>query len=177
MDKQKIKQLFKKVKLLILDVDGVLTKGEIVYDDKGRELKIFNVKDGLGISLLGRLGIKTILLTARNSPVLKRRGLDMKVKEVIGGILPKEKNLPGIKKRYNVKSEEICFMGDDLMDLEMIKKIGIGVAVADAVEAVKGSAKYVTAACGGQGAVREVADLIISAKNLEKKVYELIKNP
>ena len=80
-----LKQLFKKIKLLVLDVDGVLTKGEIIYDDKGRELKIFNVKDGLGIYLLGRVGIKTVLLSARNSPVLKRRAQDMRIAEVIAG--------------------------------------------------------------------------------------------
>ena len=89
-----VKSLFKNVKLLILDVDGVLTKGEIIYDDKGNELKIFNVKDGLGVFLLSRVGIKTILLTARGGKVVQKRARDMRVVEVIGGILPKEKMLP-----------------------------------------------------------------------------------
>ena len=95
---KKTADLFKKVKLLILDVDGVLTRGEIIYDDWGREQKIFNVKDGLGVFLLGRVGIKTILLSAKNSPVLKKRAADMRVAEVIGGILPKESMLGKIKK-------------------------------------------------------------------------------
>ncbi|UCD16006.1 MAG: HAD-IIIA family hydrolase [Candidatus Omnitrophota bacterium] len=175
--KGNIKGLLKKVKLLILDVDGVLTRGEIIYDDKGRELKIFNVKDGLGIFLLGRMGIKTVLLTAKNSAVLKRRVLDMRVKEVIAGILPKEKTLADIKKRYKVEASQICFIGDDLIDLEMIKKVGAGVAVRDALPVVKRYARYVTKTKGGEGAVREVADLIIKAKKLQAKVYALIKNP
>lgn len=172
-----IEDLFKKVKLLILDVDGVLTKGDIIYDDHGRELKVFNVKDGLGIYLLGRLGIKTILLTARNSPVLKRRVLDMRIEEVIGGVLPKENNLEGIKEKYQVKEEEICFVGDDLIDLEMIKIVGAGVAVADASAVVRKNADYVTKRNGGEGAAREVVDLIIKAKKWEKKLSHLIKNP
>jgi len=170
------KALFKKVKLLILDVDGVLTRGEIVYDSQGRELKIFNVKDGLGVFLLSKLGIKTILLSAKNSPMLKRRAQDMRVAEVIGGILPKESVLGKIKKKYKVKDDEICFIGDDWIDLGVIEKVGVSIAVPDAPLAVKRAAKYVTKRGGGEGAVREVADLIFKAQNLEKKIYKLIKN-
>ena len=102
---KKIK-LFKNVKLLALDVDGVLTKGEIIYDDRGRELKIFNVRDGLGIYALNKLGIKTVLITARKSKVLERRSKDMLVSAVYGGILPKQRVLydlipsKGMKKTY-----------------------------------------------------------------------------
>jgi 3-deoxy-D-manno-octulosonate 8-phosphate phosphatase (KDO 8-P phosphatase) len=175
--KANIKCLFKRIKLLILDVDGVLTKGEIIYDDKGRELKIFNVKDGLGIYLLRRLGIKTIFLSARNSPVLKRRAADMMVEEVIGGILPKENMISDIKKKYKVGEEEICFIGDDLIDLGMIEKVGLGVAVADAPSVVKRSARYITKKNGGEGAVREVVDLIIKAKGLQNQLCQLLKEP
>ena len=169
-----IKELFQSVELLILDVDGVLTKGEIIYDDKGRELKKFNVKDGLGVFLLGKAGIKTILLSARNSPVLKRRAEDMGVSEVIGRILPKESVLGQIKRKYKVAEDKICFIGDDLIDLGLIRKVGIGVAVKDAVSAVKKEAQYVTAKNGGEGAVREVVDLIIKYKNLEKEIYKVL---
>jgi 3-deoxy-D-manno-octulosonate 8-phosphate phosphatase (KDO 8-P phosphatase) len=172
-----IKSLLKKVKLLVLDVDGVLTKGEIIYDDKGRELKIFNVKDGLGIYLLRRVGIKTIFLSARNSPVLKRRAKDMRVEEIIGGILPKENMISSIRKKYKVKDAEICFIGDDLIDLGMIERVGAGIAVCDAPSVVKKSASYITKKNGGEGAVREVVDLIIAAKGLEKKIYKILKNP
>lgn len=175
--KEKIKKLFKRIKLLVLDVDGVLTKGEIIYDDRGRELKIFNVKDGLGIFLLRRAGIKTVFLSAKNSPVLKRRAKDMAVAEVIGGILPKESMISDIKKKHKVKTDEICFIGDDLIDLGMIKAVGLGIAVADAPLAVKRCAAYVTLANGGEGAVREVVDLIIKYKNLEKKIFKILENP
>ena len=170
-----IKQLFKSVKLLILDVDGVLTKGEIIFDSDGRELKVFNVKDGLGVTLLSKLGIKTILLSARNSPVLKKRASDMRVAEVLGGILPKEKVIGKIKNKYNVKIGEICFVGDDLIDLGLVKIAGVGVAVADAHLALKRSADYITKKKGGQGAVREVIDLIISAKGWNKKLLESVR--
>jgi len=171
------KNLFEKVKLLVLDVDGVLTRGEIIYDDQGRELKVFNVKDGLAISLLSKVGIKTILLSARDSAVLKKRAADMNVAEVIAGILPKESVLGQITQKYKVKPEEICFMGDDLIDVGMIRAVGVGVAVADAPEFVRKAARYVTKRCGGQAAVREVIDCILKEQGLEEKVYAYLKNP
>ena len=174
---ENIKKLFKNVKLLILDVDGVLTKGEIIYDSQGTELKIFNVKDGLGVFLLSKVGIKTIFLSANNSSILKRRAKDMKVVEVIGGILPKESVLGKIKKKYKVKESEICFVGDDWIDLGLLEKVGVSVAVSDASLAVKKVAKYVTRKKGGEGAVREVVDLIFKSQNLEKKIYKIVKNP
>lgn len=170
-----IKILFKKVKLVALDVDGVLTKGEIIYDYRGQDYKVFNVKDGLGIFLLNQLGVRSIILTAKGSPALNRRAKDMRVEEVIGGILPKEKALGYIKQKYKVKEEDICFIGDDLIDLELIKRVGVGVAVADAAAPLKKSAKYITRLNGGEGAVREVVDLIIKAKRLEKRLYKFLK--
>lgn len=175
--KNKVVELFKKVKLLILDVDGVLTGGEIIYDDTGREFKIFNVKDGLGIFLLSKAGIKTIILTAKDGEVVRRRAKDMKIEEVIGGILPKESNLIKIKEKYGVKEEEICFIGDDIIDLGVIKSVGVGVAVNDAPLIVKKAASYVTKKDGGQGAVREVVDLILKSQELEDKVLAWLKNP
>jgi 3-deoxy-D-manno-octulosonate 8-phosphate phosphatase (KDO 8-P phosphatase) len=169
--------LFRKVKLLILDVDGVLTRGEIIYDSQGRELKIFNVKDGLGVFLLEKLGVKTVLLSAKGSSLLRKRAQDMKVAEVLGGILPKEKVLGKIKKKYKVKEAEICFVGDDLIDLGMMEKAGVAVAVSDAVPQVKRASDYITKKKGGEGAVREVIDLIFKAKGLEKKLCGFIKNP
>ncbi|MBD3264675.1 MAG: HAD hydrolase family protein [Candidatus Omnitrophica bacterium] len=171
------KTIFKKVKLLVLDVDGVLTKGEIIYDSTGRELKIFNVKDGLGIYLLSKMDIPTIFLSARNSPMLKKRAKDMGVREVIGGILPKENHLNYITDKYKVEAGKVCFIGDDLIDIGIMENVGIGVAVRDAPLIVRKKADYVTLKRGGEGAVREVVDLIFKAKNLEKKVYNFVKNP
>jgi len=162
---------------LILDVDGVLTRGEIIYDDSGREFKIFNVKDGLAIYLLGKAGIKTILLSARYSPVLKKRACDMHIAEVIAGILPKESVLKRIVKKYRIKPEAICFVGDDLIDLGMIEAVGVGVAVADAPAVVRKAADYVTKRCGGQAAVREVIEHIFKQQGLEKKIYAYARCP
>ncbi len=173
MDKKRNwNKIFKKVKLLVLDVDGVLTRGEIIYDDKGRELKIFNVKDGLGIFLLTKLGIPAVFLTAKSSVLVERRAKDMGVSEVIGGILPKIKAIDYLVEKYKVNLQSICFIGDDLIDLGVMKKVGIPVAVKNAPLEVKKIACYVTHFSGGEGAVREVVELILKAKGMWKKLVE-----
>lgn len=163
---EKVKKLFKKVKLLILDVDGVLTRGEIIYDSQGHDLKVFNAKDGLGVFLLSLVGIKVVLITAINSKVVKRRASDMHIDKVYEGILPKEKLLPQIRKIYGLSDKDICFVGDDLIDIGIMKKVGLGVAVNDAPDEVKKAAIYVTKNKGGEGAVREVVELLLKSKNL-----------
>jgi len=168
--------LFKNVKLLILDVDGVLTKGEIIYDSEGREFKVFNVKDGLGIYILSKFGIPIIFLSAKDSEIIRKRAQDLGVSKVIAGILPKESVLENLISEYNVKRDEICFIGDDLIDLGLIEKVGIGVAVNDAISILKKRAKYITKKRGGEGAVREVVDLILKAKKLEDKLELFLKN-
>lgn len=162
---KKLKDAFKKVKLLLLDVDGVLTRGEIVYDNEGRELKIFNVKDGLGVYLLSKFNIPVVILTAKDSPVVRRRGRDMRVAQVIGGKLPKTKVIPQLLKKYRVKKEEICFIGDDLIDIGVMDIVGVPVTVKDAPIEVKKRAWYVSRFAGGEGAVREIVECILKAKN------------
>ncbi|MCM8774182.1 MAG: HAD-IIIA family hydrolase [Candidatus Omnitrophica bacterium] len=163
--------IFGKIKLLLLDVDGVLTKGEIIYDSEGRELKVFDVKDGLGIYLLGKMGIKVILVTAKDSSVVRKRAIDMGV-EVYAGILPKESILSKIEKDYSVGSNEICFVGDDLIDIGIMKKVGVPVAVKNAAKEVKDIAVYVTKHKGGEGAVREIGELILKSKKLWYRAIE-----
>ncbi|MBN2483703.1 MAG: HAD-IIIA family hydrolase [Candidatus Omnitrophica bacterium] len=170
---KKQKEAFKKVKLLLLDVDGVLTRGEIIYDNAGRELKIFNVKDGLGIYLLSKFAVPVVIITAKDSPVVRRRAHDMRIDKVIGGELPKAKMIPQLLKKYKVKKDEICFVGDDLIDIGIMNIVGVPVAVHDALPEVKKAALYVSRYNGGQGAVREVVECILKAKN---KWAGLIKN-
>ncbi|HAH20061.1 MAG: hypothetical protein A2Y00_09170 [Omnitrophica WOR_2 bacterium GWF2_43_52] len=155
----------KKIKLLILDVDGVLTDGRIVYDSKGRDSKFFDVHDGLGVSLLRRAGLRTILITAKGSKTIKPRAKDMRVEEYYEDVFPKTKVLDKILLKHSVTNDEICFIGDDLVDLSIMKAIGFPVAVANASDDIKAVASYITQKTGGRGAVREVAELILKTQD------------
>lgn len=153
-----------KIKLLLLDVDGVLTDGRIIYDSRGRDSKFFDVHDGLGVYVLNKAGIKTILITAKSSKTIGPRAKDMRVAEVFADVFPKCAVLDKILKKYNVLPEEICFVGDDLVDLSLMKKVGMPVAVANASSEIKEAALFVTRCSGGRGAVREVAELILKSQ-------------
>jgi len=164
MDKRLRKSL-RKVRLLILDVDGVLTDGRIIYTSKGHSIKQFNVKDGLGINILKKAGIPTILISSKASPILKIRAKDMGVEEVYQDVDSKLRIYNRIKRKYNLKDEEICFVGDDLVDLGVIKRAGVGCAPQDACEEIKKSADLVLKSRGGEGAVRELVELILKSQN------------
>jgi len=170
-----LKEKLKKIKFLLLDVDGVLTDGRIIYDSKGLDSKFYDVHDGLGVWLLGRLGIKTILITAKGSKSIKPRAEDMRVEAVYENILPKIKVYEKIRKKYRLKDEEICFVGDDLVDLCVLKRAGVPVATHNAAPEIKKAALIVTKKDGGRGAVREVAELILKCQGIWKKalaIYE-----
>ena len=164
-----IQEQAKKIKLLILDVDGVLTDGRIIYDNYGDELKFFNVNDGLGVFLLRKAGIKTVIITARKTRAVVKRAKDMRVAAVYSnhyklGIYQK------VLKKFGVKDEEVCFMGDDLLDLPLIKRAGLAACPPNAVEEVRNSSHYVTQKHGGKGAVREVIEIILKSQNSWEKV-------
>lgn len=152
------------IKLLLLDVDGVLTDGRIIYDSAGRDMKFFDVHDGMGVHLLSRAGIKTVLITAKGSRAIKPRGRDMGVSDIFENISPKTAVLDKILKKYNVDTSEICFMGDDLVDLCLMKKVGFPVAVFNACPEIRQSASYITLKEGGRGAVREIAEIILKTQ-------------
>jgi 3-deoxy-D-manno-octulosonate 8-phosphate phosphatase (KDO 8-P phosphatase) len=161
---QYILEKLKKIKILLLDVDGVLTDGRIIYDSKGRDSKFFDVHDGLGVYLLRKAGIKTILITAKSSRTILPRARDMRVEEVFADVSPKTKALDKIIKKYKVMPEELCFVGDDLVDLCLMKRVGFSVAVFNACQDIKKAAAYITIRHGGRGAVREVCELILKAQ-------------
>jgi len=166
---------FKKVRFLLLDVDGVLTDGRIVYDSNGADARFYDVHDGLGVYLLGRMGVKTVLITAKGSRSLKPRARDMRVEAVYENILPKTKAYEKILKRYRLRDRDVCFMGDDLLDLAVMRRAGVAAAPAQAASEVKQAADYVTRREGGRGAVREVVELILRCKGLwprALKIYE-----
>jgi len=164
-----IEERAKKIKLLILDADGVLTDGRIIYDNFGDEIKCFNVYDGLGMMLLHRVGIKSVIITAKKTRILERRAKDMHVAKVYSDYR-KLKVYEKVVKKFKVKDEEACFIGDDLIDLPVLKRVGLSVAPPEAVEEVKNSCHYITKKSGGKGAVRELIEIILRSQGLWDKI-------
>jgi len=171
--KEELSQRLRKVKLLLLDVDGVLTDGRIVYDSRGSELKFFDVHDGLGVYVLNKAGIPTILITAKGSKTILPRARDMRVAEVFSDVFPKTAVLDKIIKKYKVSVDEICFVADDLVDLSLMRKVGLPIAVGNACGEIKEAALYITNRTGGRGAVREVAELILRSQDKWKDILKL----
>ncbi|MBU0994012.1 MAG: HAD hydrolase family protein [Proteobacteria bacterium] len=161
-----IEEKIKKIRLLLLDVDGVLTDGRVIYNDDGTEIKAFNVKDGLGLRLLMNAGIKTGVVTGRRSNALIYRCKNIGIHYVFDGISEKGKLLETIVSQTEILPEEIAFMGDDLPDIPLLKKIGVPIAVRDAHENVIDASEIVTEKRGGDGAVREICEKILKVKGL-----------
>ena len=161
---QNVLEKAKRVKLLIIDIDGVMTDGHIIYSIYGDELKFFDVQDGFGITLLNRAGIKSVIITAKKSRIVKLRARDMKVAKAYQGHHDKLAPFKHAIRKFRVSPEEVCFVGDDLLDLPILKRVGFAVAVANAVDEVKKHSHHVTERAGGHGAVREICDLIIKSQ-------------
>lgn len=160
----RLEDRFRRVRLLALDVDGVLTDGRITYADGGLELKTFHVHDGLGIRLLLERGIQVCVVTGRSSEALQRRCRELGIEAVYEAVSDKAAVLAEIRGRWDLAREDIACMGDDLPDLAMREGAGLFVAVADAHEAVRTAADWVTQAAGGAGAVRETCDRILQSR-------------
>ena len=162
----------KSIKLLLLDVDGVLTDGSIIYNDNGEETKVFNVKDGLGIRLLMEAGIKVGIVTGRSSKALHHRCKNLGIDYIFDDVNDKAGVLDLILERTGVTAEEIAFIGDDLPDLPLMRRVGLSVAVADAHKTALATSDMITSAKGGAGAVREVCEAILKAQGLWEKILE-----
>jgi len=161
----KMIERIKPILLLILDVDGVMTDGKIIMDDTGRETKHFNVKDGHGIKMLIRYGVDVAIITGRQSGVIEHRARDLGITEVYQNILNKVEIFNDILKKKHLSCEQVAYIGDDIVDIPLLRRVGFSVAVADAVPEVKASANYVTKKTGGDGAVREICDLILQCQD------------
>jgi len=151
---------FQKIKLLGLDVDGVLTDGSISYTDAGQEIKTFNAKDGQGIAMLTKLGINVVIITARTSTIVQRRANDLGIQYVYQGVKNKLEKLDELRTMLGINYDEIAYMGDDLPDIPILQQVGIKACPNDAVDEVKKVCNFKSKYNGGRGAVRELADLI-----------------
>jgi len=152
------------VKLIILDVDGVMTDGRIVIDDNGVESRNFDIKDGLGVVALQMSGVEAAIITSKKSNAVRLRAEELKIKRFHEGAKKKAEPYEQMIKEMQISDAQVCYVGDDLVDLSLMKRVGFPVAVADAVDEVKQAAAYVTRAPGGRGAVREVAEVILKAQ-------------
>jgi len=160
----------KKIKLLLLDVDGVMTDGRIAVDEKGNRLKFFNVSDGSGIRFLLRAGLDCAIITSHDFQGIDAVAAELGIKQVLKN---EKKKLPAYQEllqKNQLADGEICFIGDDLVDIPILRRVGFAVTVPEAPEEVKKCAHYVTAKKGGAGAVREVAEKILKAQNLWENI-------
>ena len=156
------------IKLVAFDIDGIMTDGRLYFTSLGDEIKAFNVKDGLGLKLLRDSGVEVAIITGRTSELVNRRARDLKIDKLIQGREDKKAALQELMAQENLSAEQVAYMGDDLPDLPVIRRVGLGMAVASADPFVRQHAHGVTQARGGEGAAREFCELILQAQgNLE----------
>lgn len=164
MDESRLDQRAARVRLLMLDVDGVLTDGGLYYFEEPGYAVRFDIKDGLGLARAVREGLIVALVSGRDTPQARRRARELGIEEIHLGVRDKAAALDGILARTGIDPGDACFVGDDLIDLPAMRKVGWAVAVADAAPEVREAAHYVTRLAGGRGAVREIVDLILSRR-------------
>ncbi|PID75514.1 MAG: 3-deoxy-D-manno-octulosonate 8-phosphate phosphatase [Deltaproteobacteria bacterium] len=169
---QRVLAKAKDVRLLLLDVDGVLTDGKLFYTDQQSEGKAFNTQDGFGLRLLVEGEIDTGLITARTSAVVARRAEELQMSHIYQGIGNKNKALKAILQHSGYKPFEVAYMGDDWLDLCLLSRVGLALAPSNAVKEVKEAVHYVTERAGGGGAVRDACDLLIEAKGLDQQLLQ-----
>jgi 3-deoxy-D-manno-octulosonate 8-phosphate phosphatase (KDO 8-P phosphatase) len=159
-----IEKLANRIRLLILDVDGVMTDNTIYLDDQGVESKKFNILDGMGIWLAQKAGIEVALISGRSSRATEHRASQLKIKHVYLDKIQKKRVYESLKRKLKIKDEEIAYIGDDILDVPVLKLVGLPICVKNANPQAKKYARLVTKSRGGEGAVREVVDLILKAK-------------
>jgi 3-deoxy-D-manno-octulosonate 8-phosphate phosphatase (KDO 8-P phosphatase) len=164
------------IRLLLLDVDGVMTDGGIIYDGNGVETKVFNVKDGHGIKMLQRHGIEVGIITGRTSAVVNLRARELGIDLVYQGALKKLESYNDVKRRTGLADSQIAYVGDDVIDVPVMRRVIFAAAPVDALPEARNAAHYITTCAGGRGAVREVCDMILKERGLWGEVvarYEL----
>lgn len=164
--KKEIKEIARNIKLLILDVDGVMTDGSIILDNESNEFKVFNVRDGHGIKMLYRAGVQVAIITGRYSQVVERRAKELGIRDVYQRCHIKSVAFDHLIEKSGLKPEEVAYVGDDIVDIPIFKRVGLSIAVSDATEETKAEAMMVTENRGGRGAVREICEFLIKSKGL-----------
>jgi len=168
----------RRIKLLAMDVDGVLTDGHIILGNQGEELKAFHVHDGLGINLAHKAGLYTAIITGRESEIVRRRGAELKIRDIHQKVADKARCIKALLAKYALMPDEVAFIGDDLNDVPLFLQVGLAAAVANAAPEAKQFAHVVTRARGGDGAVRELIALILKAQGKwERIVEEYVNSP
>ena len=165
------------IRAIFFDVDGVLTNGKIIYDDAGKEIKQFNVKDGQIIAFLKKAGIITGAISGRESEAVSRRCSELKVDFCHQGIVDKAATFVKLVKHYKLKMKEVAFLGDDINDLGVFAQAGLSVCPADTFDYIKAQVDLVTFSKGGQGVLREVADLVLAAQGELEKIVKASASP
>ncbi len=161
---EKILTKARRIKLILMDADGVLTEGKVTYGYRDLELKSFDVKDGAGIDLARKAGIRTGIISGRHSGALQRRAKELRIDEIHQKVIDKVEIYKEIVGKYSLRNEEVAYIGDDILDLPLLSRVGLSAAVADAHTEVKKRVDLVTTSLGGRGAVRELVELILRAQ-------------
>lgn len=172
ISKNEILILAKKIKLLILDVDGVLSNGYIMIDDNGKELKQFHIHDGLGLVLLQKTGVQLAIISGGESHLVHHRMQQLGITKIYQGyenkIIPYEE----LMKEYQLTHEQVAYVGDDIIDIPLLKRVGLAITVPNGLPLVKAYAHYETSKAGGHGAVREVCEIIMEAQDTLRGMYK-----
>ena len=161
MKQDELNKAASKIKVAIFDVDGVMTDGGMILDEEGKEYKVFNAKDGQGLVMLNRAGVKTVIITAKESYMVQKRFTALGFTRIYQGQRNKETALDEVVDDYELKFDEVSYMGDDLPDLCVLRKVGLPSCPNDAVPEVVKASRSVSSKDGGRGAVRELCDLIL----------------
>ncbi|MCX7880582.1 MAG: HAD-IIIA family hydrolase [Ignavibacteria bacterium] len=169
-----LKEKLKKIKLLAMDVDGTLSDGKVYYSKNGEELKAFSIRDGMGIELLHTFGIMTAIITHETSQIVTSRAMRLKIEHVILGSKNKLKDLFSLCEQLNLSIEEVAFIGDDINDIPALKAVGFSACPRNSIKYVKDFVDYICEQDGGNGAVRELAELILDAQ--ERDIFSIFKN-
>jgi len=164
-DLEILKKKAEQIKFLLLDVDGIMTDGKIVIDGQGNEFKAFHIHDGHGIYLLKSAGIEVGIISGRRAKAVEFRARELDIKEVHQDAKDKIRVYETIKARHRLSDDQVGFMGDDLIDLRLLQRVGFSATAADAVKPVKDAVDMITEKKGGEGAVREVIDFILMTKS------------